>query len=381
MEAFRCRLCRLIKIPLLNKCVRRIEENSTIRDILLSTWNPKTHSHHAHPLPRPGPFDVNTRLLDSYHAYRRCLDLEDHHATVEKTGILTVLICARLLGYMLIEAPVDAGREDFATEVIRCADDEALQALANLYKNHLICCFWSNKGPIPIPTLHPPEPSFNIVEDEYVPLLQATALSDAGAKRRALIRDNYRCVLTGKIDDVCLEAGDVTLDGSEVTVTRASHIFDWPTNEDPGVDRKRHYAASLSAILNHFGEINVDELNEAGIHRLQNVLTLDSVVDGWFSRLKVWLERRPEDPINYYRPAATQPYFIERMPAGIQLTTPDPVEYPLPDPRYLAVHAACARVAHLSGAAEYMEMIFREMEEAQVLADDGGSADVLYHPM
>jgi hypothetical protein len=68
----------------------------------------------------------------------RCLDLETHHSTVKKVGKPMVLICARFLGYMLIEAPVDAGREGFASEVARCIDDEALQAQAELYKNHFL---------------------------------------------------------------------------------------------------------------------------------------------------------------------------------------------------------------------------------------------------
>lgn len=62
----------------------------------------------------------------------------------------------------------------------------------------------------------------------------------------------------------------------------------------------------------------------------------------------------------------------------IELTTPDPVEYPLPDSRYLALHAACARVAHLSGAGEYIEKVLRDIESIGVLANNGGS-DPLYN--
>ena len=50
---------------------------------------------------------------------------------------------------------------------------------------------------------------------------------------------------------------------------------------------------------------------------------------------------------------------------------------PLPNPKYLAIHAACCRVAHMSGAAEYLDGILRDMEELQVLSEDGASADVL----
>lgn len=53
---------------------------------------------------------------------------------------------------------------------------------------------------------------------------------------------------------------------------------------------------------------------------------------------------------------------------------------PVPDPQYLALHAACARVAHLSGAGEYIDKVLREIEETTVLANDGGSK-VLYHAL
>ena len=92
----------------------------------------------ATPLPL-NSFDL-THQFASRCAYIKCLDLENRHATVAKSGNLTVLICARFLGYMLVEAPSDAGRQNIASEIIRCPSDEALQALAELYKNHFMRC-------------------------------------------------------------------------------------------------------------------------------------------------------------------------------------------------------------------------------------------------
>ena len=62
-------------------------------------------------------------------------------------------------------------------------------------------------------------------------------------------------------------------------------------------------------------------------------------------------------------------------------TTPDPVKLPLPSPDLLALHAACAQVAHLSGAGEYLDRILEDMEQMDVLAHDGTSSDVLYHAL
>jgi len=50
---------------------------------------------------------------------------------------------------------------------------------------------------------------------------------------------------------------------------------------------------------------------------------------------------------------------------------------PPPDPHLLALHATCARVAHMSGAAEFLDQLQWDAEETKVLAFDGSSADLL----
>ena len=50
---------------------------------------------------------------------------------------------------------------------------------------------------------------------------------------------------------------------------------------------------------------------------------------------------------------------------------------PLPDRRYFQLNDVCARIAHLSGAGEVVEQLFRDMEDVKVLAEDGGSNHLL----
>ncbi len=50
---------------------------------------------------------------------------------------------------------------------------------------------------------------------------------------------------------------------------------------------------------------------------------------------------------------------------------------PLPNPIYLAIHCAICKVLWASGRAEALEQAFREWEDTDVLAEDGGSAEVL----
>jgi len=54
---------------------------------------------------------------------------------------------------------------------------------------------------------------------------------------------------------------------------------------------------------------------------------------------------------------------------------------PLPDRRYLRVHAACAKVANMSGAGEFIDRMLRDMEDIRVLAADGSSADLFHHAL
>jgi hypothetical protein len=90
-------------------------------------------------LPSANPYKETTQLVIRC-AYNRCLDLEKRHVEVPRHGRLDVLICARMLGYLLLEAPTEEGRMDFASEVVSCCNDgyKELQSLAELYKDHLL---------------------------------------------------------------------------------------------------------------------------------------------------------------------------------------------------------------------------------------------------
>jgi hypothetical protein len=67
---------------------------------------------------------------------------------------------------------------------------------------------------------------------------------------------------------------------------------------------------------------------------------------------------------------------LQAYPEFITFTT-DEKDLPLPDRRYLALHAACAKVAHLSGAGECIDMVYRDVDTTLVLAKDGSSASLL----
>ena len=53
----------------------------------------------------------------------------------------------------------------------------------------------------------------------------------------------------------------------------------------------------------------------------------------------------------------------------------------LPNPKLLTLHAACARVVRMSGAAEAIDKLECDVEEMRVLAFDGSSSHLLDHLM
>ncbi|KAH9935823.1 hypothetical protein B0H21DRAFT_699177 [Amylocystis lapponica] len=119
------------------------------------------------------------------------------------------------------------------------------------------------------------------------------------------------------------------------------------------------------------------DLNCSAVHRLENVLTLDLDTRAKFDQLQVWFE--PGTSENSYNLRSVKPYYVQHISNPTALTTRDDI--PLPSPVYLALHATCARVAHLSGAGRYVDRILRDMECIPVLANDGSSAEVLNYAL
>jgi len=53
----------------------------------------------------------------------------------------------------------------------------------------------------------------------------------------------------------------------------------------------------------------------------------------------------------------------------------------VPNPKLLALHAACAWVAHMSGAAKAFDEFECDVKDARILAFDGSSVPLLDHLM
>jgi hypothetical protein len=86
------------------------------------------------------------------------------------------------------------------------------------------------------------------------------------------------------------------------------------------------------------------------------------------------------EKVNTYRVHTLVPNFavLQHLPPNpvITFTSTDP-SLPLPNPEYLKLHAAVCRVAHMCGAADYLDQQDRDFDRTPVLARDGSSANLL----
>lgn len=53
------------------------------------------------------------------------------------------------------------------------------------------------------------------------------------------------------------------------------------------------------------------------------------------------------------------------------------MDFPLPDPRFFAFHAASAKLVHATGLGNYLDDIMDDLEMSSVLSEDGSTPDLL----
>ncbi|KAK0194124.1 hypothetical protein F5146DRAFT_1101836 [Armillaria mellea] len=199
----------------------------------------------------------------------------------------------------------------------------------------------------------------------------------------------FRCVVTGKyhqdaLSEVPASVNEIRAAG--VVHTQCAHIlleFMYFDVSDPDSSNKElDYTASVLAVLKLFGYDAV-QLNGAKIHFLCNVMTMEFNVHDWLDRLEIWFEKTvPVLLIPLLSRMSQNRYKIRsfddlyELPAEATFTTPDNEDLPVPSEALLALHAACAKVARISGAAEYIDEVDRDVENLGVLAHNGGSGEV-----
>ncbi|KAF5376150.1 hypothetical protein D9615_007748 [Tricholomella constricta] len=302
-------------------------------------------------------------------AYLICLEYEK-----EFTAIAGKLRCVRIFGFLLLNAPNQDVRMEVTKCILSCKDESDLVNLGSFFERYVILPFKEFKGRTPNSSAHPSRPSFEAVKRQLKVDIREAPKNHKDAKDRALIRDNWRCVATGLIDSAVPEDPP-----PEFAIhTECAHIIPeasfFGVNPKSEQNPKLDYSASILDVLSRF-RYDISSFNGEKVHSLTNVMTMQRDMHDAFDRLKFYLEATSQK--DRYEAKFFGPIPLRDARQFVTFTTKDPEYLPVPAPELLALHATCCKVAHLSGAAEWIDMVYRDADEIGVLAPDGTSGDVL----
>ncbi|PBK88393.1 hypothetical protein ARMGADRAFT_1084722 [Armillaria gallica] len=171
----------------------------------------------------------------------------------------------------------------------------------------------------------------------------------AADDKAALIRENFRCMVSGAVDMYSYSETE------EIQVSKYNHAFSEFTNTSLSDDAKEifkgfslDYPAKAWTIIKYFGHSEIqDELAGDGIHFLTNILTLGSSLNTLFDILQLWLE--PTEIPNRYKvgTSADEPIFkVRKFPAFVEFTSTDS-QLKLPSVKYSHLHAALLATSSL----------------------------------
>ncbi|TFK82705.1 hypothetical protein K466DRAFT_556152 [Polyporus arcularius HHB13444] len=323
-------------------------------------------------------YSISSQYADAQRLYEIILAAE---AAAQAAGHEKHLIDIRTLGYLFLHPTIDQDRLAVRNEIVSCQNQpnphETLYELGALYIDHVLTLFRKPDDEYSSRSDPPSRAAFDRLL-KAVMENRAPSLEDhSAAKAQALLRDDHRCMVTGVLDlDSFLQDPSLQVEESPVQVrgTRCCHIFP----EFLGNNEHPETARIFWATLKRFGYTGLeDQLRGVNIHRLENVLTLEHNVRVFMDKMLLWFEE-VQDKEHFYRiEVAPRVQQVAHFPQEVQFVAHHHLA--LPNPEYLRIHAACCRVAHLSGAAEYLDDIYRRMERQPVLSEGGESADVLHY--
>ncbi|KAI1784217.1 hypothetical protein LXA43DRAFT_1043365 [Ganoderma leucocontextum] len=316
------------------------------------------------PSPQPLQPDFTHPNPDVVRAYNVCRaaehlinqDRPPRNDTVEK-----MLINVRILGHLLsqsgllLDTALSKVAEDILSSQAKAQGSnealmEELTALGEFYRNYFIRPFRKYKGKTPNVTSHPSRDSFELTKEEIDQVLAEPRDADYDMSRKlAMKREDHRCIVT-RILDFAYALRFRTPDGGmyeeDTEALHFCHIFSESTNED----------IEQSGLLNSFGYSHLVNHFATGdrVHFLENVMMMTEPLHHRFDTLKLWFE-----PVEVYS--------ILKPPHGLtqgQLVIFQSAEprFALPNRESLRIHAACCRVAHLSGACGLLDELERDMD-------------------
>ncbi|CAE6533377.1 unnamed protein product [Rhizoctonia solani] len=274
-------------------------------------------------------------------AYARLLPLEDQAE-----------LAIRILGQLLIQAPSSEGRTFVANEICHCATDREIVELGEARLEQFVQYLKGLRALPSLPYLYRDETKFD------VPTVAPKNYLDA--KKQALVRDNYRCMLSGVVDTDAVGIlpwleGEVVAKQETIGCTECCYIFSKLESYIDDNDSDYLYTSGPCTLAHLYGGNDESGLTGTGIHDLRNTLTLNPGDCAAFREFIVWLEPTGEAE-NQYKIVRRDPYYGRNLPKVVTFSSTSP-DLTLPDPRLLTFHAACARVLKLTGAGDFIDRL------------------------
>ncbi|KAF8512364.1 hypothetical protein BU17DRAFT_25610, partial [Hysterangium stoloniferum] len=147
------------------------------------------------------------------------------------------------------------------------------------------------KDHTPTPSEHPSRPSFDALK-QVIP----GELKEPPKDQSALLRDGYQCMITHKYDFNSVRENEevkklITQFHEGILNTQCAHIFPSSTNANTsdsgghgvGVRSYHHFTNTSNYISTNIER----DLNDANIHHLKNIMTLEPIFHDWFDTVKV----------------------------------------------------------------------------------------------
>ncbi|KAF9645735.1 hypothetical protein BDM02DRAFT_3262713 [Thelephora ganbajun] len=288
------------------------------------------------------------------------------------------VMLARVVGHLLLELHARRGIlgnqpcETIIDEVIPSSTghgdgDNVVFEVGRQYRDHLILRKSTEQCRYSPPSSHPSRSSYDKLEDMIKDTLESSSQDYRTAKKKALARDGFRCMITGLFDmtslkhNAELQRRGETLGGMPIVV-QASHILSESMtqgiglNEKGSIANKTDYAAGVLAILSQFGLGYLSGALAAvnGVHEVWNLLSLQCDLHSDFDSLNLWFESTGEPNrykicvfdveieqfirLNSKRPETSGP--------GASMVvdfSPNQENAPPPDPQLLALHATLSQ--------------------------------------
>ncbi|KIJ53448.1 hypothetical protein M422DRAFT_25327, partial [Sphaerobolus stellatus SS14] len=198
----------------------------------------------------------------------------------------------------------------------------------------------------------------------------ATRNGQARLRKDVCQRQNFRCLLHGEIDKSAPPAArDPTEEKPKETRLEVAHILPFALNAFASDDNGAIDKSGVTwVMIKHWTAVSIQGLIGEGINEPSNAILFCPNGHVSFGDFSV-----------YFEPTEVQHCYVTRSDFGqlneIHVDFSSNSGVLPPDPRYLAIHAAFAKVLFASGAGEYIERYYRDQAELGVLASNG-STDV-----